>query len=354
MSQFFSEKFRTLEAYVPGEQPQDRSYVKLNTNESPYSPSPAVREAAAREAQQLQLYSDPEVKPLRAALARVYDVKPENICCGNGSDELLNFIFLAYGDRDHGFIFPDLTYGFYPVFCRLNAVPYEEKPLRPDFTVDLSDYLHDPRHVVIANPNAPTGIALGLADIETLAASDPDRLVVIDEAYVDFGAESAVALTKKYPNLLVVSTFSKSRSLAGGRLGFVIADAALIRDLETIRYSTNPYNVNRMSMAAGVAALSEQEYYTANCQKVARTREDAAAKLEALGFTVLPSKSNFLFARPPRISGGELYLSLKARGVLVRHFSKPRIADWVRITVGSPEQMDILLRETEAILRENV
>ena len=352
MSRLLSERLRTLEAYVPGEQPQDQRYVKLNTNESPYPPSPGVLAAAAAEAARLNLYSDPELKPLRAALAETYGVTLENICCGNGSDELLYFIFLAYGDAAHGFIFPDLTYGFYPVFCRLNGVPFEEKPLRVDFTVDLTDYLDDPRPMVLANPNAPTGIALGLAEIERLAASNPARLVVIDEAYVDFGGESAVGLTRRYDNLIVVGTFSKSRSLAGGRLGFAIADAALIADLETVRYSINPYNVNRMSMAAGVAALRDAAYYEANCRTIARTREDTAARLRALGFEVLPSRANFLFARSDRCSGERLYLELKRRGVLVRHFTKPRIADYVRVTVGSVSDMEQFIRTTEDVFNE--
>ena len=206
--------------------------------------------------------------------------------------------------------------------------------------------------MVLANPNAPTGIALGLAEIERLAASNPARLVVIDEAYVDFGGESAVGLTRRYDNLIVVGTFSKSRSLAGGRLGFAIADAALIADLETVRYSINPYNVNRMSMAAGVAALRDAAYYEANCRTIARTREDTAARLRALGFEVLPSRANFLFARSDRCSGERLYLELKRRGVLVRHFTKPRIADYVRVTVGSVSDMEQFIRTTEDVFNE--
>ena len=352
MSRFFSEKYSALSPYVPGEQPRDMAYVKLNTNESPYPPSPAVAERAAAEAARAQLYSDPDCTLLRQALAGLLDVAPENVLPGNGSDEALNFIFAAYGDDAHPFLFPNYTYGFYPVFCAQNRVPFEEKPLRPDFTVDPADYVGAGKHVVLANPNAPTGIALGLDVIEEIVRSNPDNVVVIDEAYVDFGAESCVPLTKKYDNLLAVQTFSKSRSLAGARLGYAVGNAALIADLNTLRCSVNPYNVNRMTLAAGEAAIADNDYYMENCRKIAATREKAAARLRELGFTVLPSSANFLFAASDRVPGGALYRKLKERGVLVRHFDKPGIEDFNRITVGSEAQMERFLAETEAILKE--
>ena len=352
MSRFFSEKYSALEPYVPGEQPRNRQYVKLNTNESPYPPSPAVARRAGEEAARAQLYSDPDCTDLRKALAGLLGVGTENVIAGNGSDEVLNFIFAAYGDASHPFIFPNITYGFYPIFCAQNRVPCEEKPLRNDFTIDLGDYIGAGKHIVLANPNAPTGIALGRAEIEEIVRSNPDSVVVIDEAYVDFGAESCVPLTKTYDNLLVVQTFSKSRSLAGARVGFAVGAAELIADLNTLRCSVNPYNLSRMALAAGEAAIADNDYYMANCRRIAETREKTAARLRALGFRVLPGCANFLFAASARISGLELYQKLRERGVLVRHFEKPGIADFNRITVGSDGQMERFLAETEAILKE--
>ena len=255
MSRFLSDRFATLEAYVPGEQPQDMQYVKLNTNESPYPPSPRVTERlASGEIERLQLYPNPLYARLRELLAAHCGVKPENIFLGNGSDEVLSFAFLAFCDKENGAVFPDVTYGFYPVFARLYGIPFREVPLRADFTVDPADYKGNDAMVVLANPNAPTGLELPLDAVEDIIRANPDRIVIVDEAYVDFGAVSAVPLTAKYDNLLVVQTFSKSRSMAGARLGFGIASPALIADLDQMRYSTNPYNINRLTVAAGEAA----------------------------------------------------------------------------------------------------
>lgn len=352
MSKFFSDKFVSLEAYTPGEQPKDMKYIKLNTNESPFAPSPSVIKAAEEEAGRLQLYSDPELTPLVAKLAELYGVDKENVIATNGSDEVLNFAFMAFSDDSHPIIFPDITYGFYPVFANLSGIPYEEIPLKEDFTVDYRDYVGKGKNIVIANPNAPTGLALTLSEIEEIVRTNPDNVVIIDEAYVDFGGESAIPLTKKYDNLLVTGTFSKSRSLAGARLGFGIASAEIIRDLNTIRYSTNPYNVNRMTMMAGCAALDDNDYYMQNCKTVTENRAYTKEKLEALGFSVLDSKANFLFAKSPDISGEELYLSLKSRGILIRHFSKERIKDYNRITIGTRAEMEAFLSATENILKE--
>ena len=256
MSRFFTQRLAKLTPYTPGEQPRDMQYIKLNTNESPFPPSPAVIEAAKAEAGRLQLYSDPTCRELTDKLASLYGVAPAQVILTNGSDEVLNFAFMAFADEDHPLVFPAITYGFYPVFAELNRIPYEEIPLKEDFSVDYRDYLNlGGKTIVIANPNAPTGLCLTLAEIEEIVRTNPDGVVVIDEAYVDFGAESAVTLTDKYDNLLVTQTFSKSRSLAGARLGFGIGNKALIADLHTVRYSTNPYNVNRMTAAAGYAAL---------------------------------------------------------------------------------------------------
>lgn len=352
MSRFFSNKFDRLEAYVPGEQPKDMKYIKLNTNESPYPPSPSVIEAATAEAGRLQLYSDPECAPLNEALAKLLNVDKGCVITTNGSDEVLNFAFMAFCDEKHPIVFPDITYGFYPVFANLNGIPYEEIPLKDDFSVDYRDYVGIGKNIVIANPNAPTGLALTLERIEEIVASNPDNVVIIDEAYVDFGAESAVSLTKKYNNLIVTGTFSKSRSLAGARLGFGVASQEIIADLNTIKYSTNPYNVNRMTIMAGYRAVCDNEYYTANCKRIIETREYTRERLNALGFEVLDSRANFLFARSERISGEELYLKLKARGILIRHFSKERIKEFNRITVGTREQMEALINAISDIIKE--
>ena len=352
MSRFLSEKYATLKPYVPGEQPRDAQYVKLNTNESPFPPSPRVVAAAEREANRLNLYSDPECVLLRQAAAKLYGVEPENVLPVNGSDEILYFAFLAFGDKANPFAFADISYGFYPVYARFCEVPSREIPLRDDFSLDYRDYLGIREHVLIANPNAPTGTCLPLWQIEEIVKSNPDRVVIIDEAYVDFGGESCVLLTKKYDNLLAIQTFSKSRSLAGARLGFGIGNEQLIRDLNTVKYSINPYNVNRMTQAAGVAAMEEDAYYQENAKTIMAVRAETTNALQSLGFTVLPSCANFVFAKSDRVSGEELYQKLKARGVLVRHFTKERIKDFCRITIGTREQMQILLTNIQAILTE--
>ena len=352
MSKFISEKFDALKAYVPGEQPQDRTYVKLNTNESPFPPSPFAQRLARQAAGSLNLYCDPESRTLTSVAAEKFGVTTEELLFGNGSDEILDFAFAAFCDEKTPALFPDITYGFYPVFAKRNGVPYREIPLREDLTVDLGDYLGEKGTVFLANPNAPTGIALPLAEIERLLKSDPDRMVVVDEAYVDFGGESALPLVKKYDNLLVTRTFSKSRSLAGGRLGMGIACAEVIADLKKIKYSFNPYNVNSMTAAAGVGALLDEEYFLANVKAIEETREKTVAELSALGFLSTPSKANFLFVKHPKLSGEEVYTSLKNKGVLVRYFDKDRLKEYVRITVGSAEEMRILLAKLAEIIGE--
>ena len=352
MSRFFSEKYGSLVPYTPGEQPKDQKYVKLNTNESPFPPSLKAREMAKAEAEKLKLYSDPECRDLTAAAAEYLGIPKDRIIFNNGSDETLNFAFMAFCDKDHPAVFPDITYGFYPVFAELNGVPYETVPLREDFTVNVDDFLNVGKTVFLANPNAPTGIALPLSDIEKIVASNPDNVVVIDEAYVDFGGESAIPLTEKYDNLLVIQTFSKSRSLAGARLGFGVGCPTLIRDLNTVRYSTNPYNVNRMTMAAGVGALADQEYFEKNCKTVMKTRAWTVNELKKLGFTVLDSCANFIFASDPDYPGAELYRDLKANGILVRHFTAPRLDPYNRITIGSRDEMKILIDTIKKLKEE--
>ncbi|MCR5137341.1 MAG: histidinol-phosphate transaminase [Oscillospiraceae bacterium] len=352
MSRFFTERFAALTPYTPGEQPQERKYIKLNTNESPFPPSPGVSAAVAEEAKRLQLYSDPESRLLTQALAERYGLHREQVLVGNGSDELLNFAFMAFCDEEHPALFPDISYGFYPVYAQVNRVPYRELPLDEGMNVRLEDYDGLPGTVFLANPNAPTGIAKKVSEIENLIRQRPDSVVVVDEAYVDFGAETVLPLVDRYENLLVIRTYSKSRSMAGARLGFALGSPALIGDLNTLKYSTNPYNVNRMTSAAGIAALREDDYYTANARTVAETRDRTAAALRDMGFVLTDSKSNFLFARHPAVDGATLYRVLKERGILIRHFDKARIADWVRITVGTQEQMSVFLQETEKVLTE--
>ncbi len=347
MSRFFVEKYAALTPYTPGEQPRDMQYIKLNTNESPFPPSAGVRAALANEADALRLYSDPECTALRAKLAEVYGVRPAQVLMTNGSDEVLNFAFMAFADE---LVFPNITYGFYPVFAELNHIPYAEIPLKADFSIDYRDYCGVGKTVVIANPNAPTGLCLSLDEIEAIVRTNPDNVVIIDEAYVDFGAESAVKLVDKYDNLLVTQTFSKSRSMAGARLGFGIGHEKLIADLNTIKYATNPYNVNRLTAAAGVAALEENAYYTDNCRTIAANRDWTTAQLRERGFAVLESKANFVFVRSPRIGGEDLYMALKKRGILVRHFNKASIADFVRITIGTKDQMQALINTVDTVL----
>ncbi|MBE5747013.1 MAG: histidinol-phosphate transaminase [Clostridiales bacterium] len=352
MSKFFSAKYAALTPYVPGEQPKDAQYIKLNTNESPFAPPASVVEAAKTEAGKLHLYSDPESAALTEKAAEVWGVKRSQVLMTNGSDEALNFAFMAFCDEKHPIVFPDITYGFYPVFAELNGIPYEKIPLKKDFSVDYQDYVGIGKNIVIANPNAPTGLALPLWQIEEIVKSNPNNVVIIDEAYVDFGGESCVPLIEKYDNLLVTQTFSKSRSLAGGRLGLAIGCEKLIADLNTLKYSTNPYNVNRMTAAAGFAALCEREWFEKNCAAIQEVRAYTAESLANLGFTVLDSKTNFLFAKSDKIGGKALYEKLKAKGVLVRQFNAPRIADFVRITIGTRAQMDVFLAKTAEILEE--
>lgn len=353
MSRFLSARFADLEAYVPGEQPQDMQYVKLNTNESPFPPAPAVLEAVnAAEISRLNLYPDPEGRALREKLAEHYGVQMENIFLANGSDELLNFFFMAFCDESRPVAFPAVSYGFYPVYASLYRLPFTAVPLREGFRLEAEDYCGTGENVVIANPNAPTGRTISTADIEKILRSNPDHVVMIDEAYIDFGGESCLPLTEKYENLLVCQTFSKFRSLAGGRLGFAIGSPSLIEDLDKMKYSTNSYNINRLTMAAAIATIDSDEYYVRNSRIIQENRAYTVEALDALGFETLPSQANFIFTHCPRVDGGTLYRALKARGVLVRHWDKPSIADWCRVTIGSREQMDAFLAGVRDILKE--
>ena len=350
MSRYLSEKYQSLEAYVPGEQPRDMVYIKLNTNESPFPPAPEVVAAMTGEqVELLRLYSDPECKVLKEKLAALYGVSPRNLFLGNGSDEILNFAFMAFAGK-RGVAFADITYGFYPVFADLHGIPAEIIPLREDYSIDYRAYCGKNKLIVIANPNAPTGMSLPLWQIEEILKTNPDSVVVIDEAYVDFGGESCYRMLDRYENLLVVRTFSKSRCMAGGRLGYAFGSQALIADLEKIKFSTNPYNINRLTLVLGEATVDAEDYYREKCGEIIRVREWTAKQLTELGFEVLPSETNFLFTRSNQIGGQTLYEELKKRGILVRHFRQPRIREFIRITIGTAGQMAKLIETIKNIM----
>lgn len=352
MSRFFTSKHGALTPYTPGEQPRDKKYIKLNTNESPFPPSPRAMEAASEAAKSLQLYPDPTYKALHEAIAAYHGLTPEEVLVTNGSDEILNFAFMSFCDKDHPAAFPNITYGFYSVFATLNHVPYTEIPLNSDFTVNTADYKGTADTLFLANPNAPTGLALTVSEIEEILTSNPDRVVVIDEAYIDFGGETVAPLVRKYDNLLVTRTFSKSRSMAGARLGYGIGCKALIGDLNTIKYSTNPYNVNSMSAAAGLGVMADDAYTAKNCAAIIEAREYAKSALKALGFEMTDSLGNFLFVRHPKIKGQRIYEKLRERGILVRHFNSILISEYNRITVGTMAEMQALTNTLADIVKE--
>lgn len=351
MSRYLSPTLAALTPYTPGEQPQDQKYIKLNTNESPYPPSPKVVEAvSAAEVEKLRLYSDPACAELLGAAAKHFGLAPDQIMAGNGSDENLFFALRAFCDETHPLAYADITYGCYSVWCGLMHIPSHIIPLKEDFTLDPADYCGLGETIVIANPNAPTGLALPPSEIERILRSNPDNVVIVDEAYVDFGAESCVPLINTCPNLLVVQTFSKSRQLAGARLGLAMGSAELIADLNRVKFSLNPYNINRLTLKAGKAALEDTAYFEKTRAAIIAARAWTADELKKRGFVLTDSRSNFLFAATERRAGGELYLELKKRGVLVRHFDAPRIAERLRITIGTPEQMRVLMQKLDEIL----
>ena len=351
MSRFISREAGGFAPYTPGEQPVDQQYVKLNTNESPFPPSHRVVEAISRaQLEKLNLYSDPTCGMLCQAVAKRNGLAPEQVIAGNGSDELLFFAFRAFCGSSRGAAYADITYGFYPVWAQFFNLEFSIIPLREDFALSVDDYMDFPGTVFIANPNAPTGMAVPAGDIRRLLEANPDRVVVVDEAYVDFGGESSVPLLREYDNLLIIQTFSKSRSLAGGRIGFAMGSRELIDDLNRVKYSFNPYNVNRLSIVAGAAAMDDEAYFNTCTAAIRATRARSVRELEELGFTVLPSAANFVFARCGQISGGELYRLLKEAGILVRWFDKPRISNYIRITIGSDEQMEQLTGTLKRLL----
>lgn len=351
MSRFLSPALSAVTPYTPGEQPQDQQYIKLNTNESPYLPSPRVVAAVSEaEVEKLRLYSDPACAQLLRTAAAHFGLQPSQVMPGNGSDENLFFALRAFCDENHPLAFADITYGCYSVWCGLLHIPTHIIPLKEDFTLDPADYhgLHET--IVIANPNAPTGLCLPRSAIEGILQSNPDSVVIVDEAYVDFGGESCVPLIDKYENLLVVQTFSKSRQLAGARLGLAMGNAALIADLNRVKFSLNPYNINRLTLKAGQAALEDTAYFEKTRAAIMDTRAWTMQQLTDRGFTVLDSRANFVFVSTGRINGGVLYKKLKESGILVRHFDAPRIDNWLRITIGTPEQMQALMDAVDKIL----
>ena len=351
MSRFLSKRLDEMEAYVPGEQPRDKKYIKLNTNESPFPPCPGVINAVSgNKASLLNLYPDPTCTALKEKLAKVYNLKSENIFISNGSDDILNFAFLAFCDGGRGMAFADITYGFYSVFAELYGVKTKIIPLKDDFKLNCEAFENLGMNAVIANPNAPTGLPIEQDDLRRILETNRDSVIIADEAYVDFGGKSALPLISEYDNLLVVRTFSKSRSMAGARLGFAMANPELIRDLEKIKYSTNPYDINTLTQAAGIACLDDAAYFESCVNSIIKAREYTTKQLKSRGFIVTDSAANFVFAKKPGYDGEELYNRLRQKGVLVRHFSKERIKDYLRITIGTIEQMDKLLAAIDEII----
>lgn len=349
MSRFTNKRLNRLTPYSPGEQNLVGDIIKLNTNESPFPPAPSVITAIKDETiASLRLYSDANSTRLKAGLSRYFKIAPERIFIANGSDEVLNFAFMAFCET--AIAFPDITYGFYPVFCTLHGLDAKIIPVRDDLTIDSTDYLDIGMPIVIANPNAPTGLSLSAAEIEMILVANSSQVVIIDEAYIDFGGETALNLLDKYDNLLVVRTYSKSRSLAGARLGFAIGSEELIDALEKIKYSTNPYNVNTLTQKLGLASIEADDYYQKKVASIIKTRDETSRELRSQGLSVLNSKANFLFVRSDAIGGEDLYLSLRERGILVRHFAQERIYDYVRITIGTPEEMNKLVCEIKNII----
>lgn len=358
MSRFWSAVVHGLTPYVPGEQPKLDNLVKLNTNEHPCGPSPKVLEAIrAATGDGLRLYPDPNADGLKAALARRYGLQPQQIFVGNGSDEVLAHAFMALLKHARPLWFPDITYSFYPVYCGLYGVDKRVIPLADDFSIRVEDYLPQaeqgeerPGAIIFPNPNAPTGRALALADIERIVAANPDAVVLIDEAYVDFGCDSALSLIDRYPNLLVSQTFSKSRSLAGLRVGFAAGHPDLIEALERVKNSFNSYPLDRLAIAGAIASVEDDAYFRDSCRKVIATREQLVSDMRALGFEVLPSAANFIFARHPAHDGAALTAALRQRAIIVRHFKAPRIDQFLRITVGTDTQCATLVAALKEIL----
>lgn len=351
MSRFWSDVVHTIKPYVPGEQPKLTNLIKLNTNENPYGPSPKVLEAVRAEATDtLRLYPDPNSDRVKAAVAEYYGLTPPQVFPGNGSDEVLAFAFQALLKHENPLLFPDITYSFYPVYCRLYEIHYETVPITEDFDIRLADYRRPNGGIVFPNPNAPTGRPVALSGIQELLEYNRDSVVVVDEAYVDFGAESAVPLIDRFPNLLVVQTLSKARSLTGLRVGFAMGHPELIEALDRVKNSFNSYTLDRFAISGAAAAMEDREYFEATRAKIIRTRESLIVRMRELGFEVVPSAANFIFVRHPRQDALELARRLRERSIIVRHFPLPRIEQYLRITVGTDEQCGFLVSALHEIL----
>lgn len=351
MNKFWNEKVKTIKPYVPGEQPQDKKYIKLNTNESPYPPSPLVKKVINESSfDDLRLYPDPDVTNLKKEISEFYNVDTDQIFIGNGSDEILAFSFMAFFDKGENIYYPDITYSFYSVYSDLFNLNEVKIPLIKDFEINIDDYKNLDSGIIIANPNAPTSIALGKKEIEDIIKNNPENIVIIDEAYIDFGGESVIDLVGKYENLLVIQTFSKSRALAGMRLGFAIGNKELIEGLDRIKFSFNSYTINRLSLLAGVEAVKDKEYFEKSTKKIIETREKVSSELKKIDFKVLDSKANFLFISHNKINGEELYMRLKDKGILVRYFKKDLIDNYLRVTIGTEEEMGKFLETVKEIL----
>ena len=357
MSKFWNDKIRTIAPYVPGEQPKDRKYIKLNTNENPYPPSEKVMEKIRTMAlKDLRLYPDPDVSDLRETISDYFSRKTgnkivkEQIFVGNGSDEVLAFIFMAFFNAGDKVYYPDITYSFYPVYADLFNLKEMKIPLNDNFEIEIEKYFRLDGRIIIANPNAPTSIALKLSEIEEIVKNNPEQLVVVDEAYVDFGGESAVNIVNRYDNLLVVQTFSKSRSLAGIRLGYAIGSENIIEGLNRLKFSFNSYTIDRISIEAGIESFKDDEYFEKTNARIIQTREKTIEKLEGLGFKVLNSSANFIFISHRSVYAGDLYTKLKENGVLVRYFSKDRIDNYLRVTIGTDEEMEVFIEKLMEIV----
>ncbi|MGI6203755.1 MAG: histidinol-phosphate transaminase [Anaerovoracaceae bacterium] len=351
MSRFLNESLRDIQPYTPGEQPQgDEKIIKLNTNENPYGPSPnAMKAIRDTEADMLMLYPDPEATELTKSIASACGVRPEQVMAGNGSDETLAFVFMGFGNHIY---FPEISYGFYPVFASVFGCQFHSVPLKDDLSLDIDAFKGVDGTVVIANPNAPTGLAVKVQEIEELLKANRDHLVVVDEAYVDFGAESAAPLIDKYDNLMIIRTTSKSLGLAGLRVGWCMANEDVIIDMKKLKFSFNPYNIDRVAMAAAKEALDDRKYFRLTCEMIMKTRERTERELKELGFRSTHSMTNFIFVKHEKMPGEVYFRKLRERNIVVRHFDNEKIKDYVRITIGTDRQMDELIRATKEILKE--
>ncbi len=351
MSYFFLDEYENMETYIPGEQPNDQEYIKLNANESSLAPSPKVLEAISEaQIKGMAHYSDPHCMELRKSIGEVYGFGPDQVFVGNGADEVLGFCMLSFFKPGMKVCFPDITYDFYRTYAKTYQLDYEQFPLREDLTVDVEDYINTDRDVILANPNNPTGLAISVEDIERIVAKDPKRMVIIDEAYVDYGTESCISLVPKYSNLVVIQTFSKSRNLAGARIGFAISSKEIILDMNKIKFTFNPFNMSAITMAAGTAAVLDQEYFKTCIDTVVSNRIYFEEELKKLGFEVVETCTNFTFARCSQVDAGIMCKELKKRGILVRHYDNSRIKEYLRITIGTREEMEQVVKNITEIM----